>query len=181
MNILFALLALLLCCIIVQSIHHKKDRQQHGNLNHHNLGDDSYHHGTTKYTNRWVIEVTDDNPDTAASISDELGFHYHGKVGSLQNLHVVEHKTLLSGLNRTSDHHHRLITGHHKVVHARQERSLSRRKRYDTSARKQDPMYKQQWFLKNNGKKHTLSYLFSVPYYGSYRGKTFFSVDHLPS
>lgn len=165
MNILSALLVLLLCCPIVKSIHYKKDRYQHINLNHHNLGEDSYHHGTTKYTNRWVIEVTDDNPDTAASVSDELGFHYHGKVGSLQNLHVVEHKTLLSGLNRTSEHHHRLITSHHKVLHARQERSLSRRKRYDTSARKQDPMYKQQWFLKNNGKKkNTLSYSFFVPY-----------------
>lgn len=166
MHILFSMLVLVLCRSVVESIHHK-NRQRHGNHhldNHHHLGDDSYHHGAAKYTNRWVIEVTDDHPDTAASISDELGFHYHGKVGSLRNLHVVEHKTLPSGLNRTSDYHHRLISGHYKVVHARQERSLNRRKRYDTSARKQDPMYKQQWFLKNNGKKDTILILFFKKY-----------------
>ncbi|XP_066921515.1 neuroendocrine convertase 1-like [Clytia hemisphaerica] len=107
-----------------------------------------HHHGTGKYTNTWVVEVIDDHPDTVRKVTEELDLHYHGPVGSLKNIHVVQHKTLESGLNRTSDEHHKKIVVHDKVLYARQEQILNRKKRgYIRS----DPDYKKQWFLKNTG------------------------------
>ena len=147
----FFTLYALLCSMIAESQLLKRDHQNH----HHNQ---QYHHGTGKYTNRWVIEVSDDHPDTPITITDELDLHYHGPVGSLRNYHVVEHKTLSSGLNMMSDKHHKMISGHHKVVYAKQEQLLSRRKRYSVgvgnsgTTGKVDPMFSQQWFLKNTGK-----------------------------
>ena len=29
-----------------------------------------HHHGTGKYTNTWVVEVVDDNPDTVRKVRD---------------------------------------------------------------------------------------------------------------
>ena len=112
------------------------------------------------YSNTWVIEVTDDHPDTIKRVSADLFLHYHGPVGGMDNHHVVQHRTLKSGQNRTSDIHHKIITSHRNVKFAQQEKILSRKKRGGDDSVKasayssdggSDPDFKQQWYLKNTG------------------------------
>ena len=136
----FILYVVLLGCAILEA-----DFVHHDFGYHH--GD---HHGNGRYTNKWVIQLSDDHPDTPGKVSDDLGLFYHGTVGSMRHLHVVEHQGVSSGEKQTADEHHRMITSHQKVVYARQERMLSRKKR-GTLHGVIDPMFAQQWFLNNNG------------------------------
>lgn len=104
------------------------------------------------YANTWVIELTDDHPDTIKRVSADLFLHYHGPVGGMHNHHVVQHRTLETGKNTTADIHHKIITSHRNVKFAQQEKILSRKKRGGDD----DPLFENQWYLKNTGENYSI-------------------------
>lgn len=99
------------------------------------------------FTNTWVVELHNGHDErTAQEIADENQFTFIGPVGSLPNHYIFECKGINKRSRRSADDRHKNLLSHKKVLHAEQQKLLSRRKRGFS-----DPLFKDQWYLKNTG------------------------------
>ena len=98
------------------------------------------------YTNTWAVEISG-GPEIARDIAERNGFHYHGPLGSLDDHYLFEHKDVNKRSRRSADNHHAKLFEHVKVIYAKQQEVLSRKRRGFLN----DPLFGIQWYLKNTG------------------------------
>ena len=98
------------------------------------------------YTNTWAVEISG-GPEIARDIAEKNGFHYHSKLGSLDDHYLFEHKEVSKRSRRSADYHHSLLSEHGQVLYAEQQKSLSRKRRGFLT----DPLFGIQWYLSNTG------------------------------
>lgn len=97
------------------------------------------------YTNTWVIET--DNEENAKRIAKKYDFEYGGKIGSLDGFYLLMRNSVPRRRRRSVLQATRILRMDPSVKWSAQQKILTRVKRDF-----HDPLYKDQWYLKNNGK-----------------------------
>lgn len=105
------------------------------------------------FSNTWAMEVMG-GEDAARLLSNTLGFKYLGPMGSLKNYYMVRQykptstkRTRRSVDLKTKSLNYLFIDKNFKISLVEPQKVLSRKKR----DYKEDPMFKQQWYLNNTG------------------------------
>lgn len=101
------------------------------------------------YSNTWAVHI-EGGERKAREIADKHGFVFVRQIGSLEDHYLLEHKDVEKRRHRRSVEHHSLLEGETFVRWVEQQKILRRTKRgfQDFS----DPLFKDQWYLKNTGK-----------------------------
>ena len=112
----------------------------------------SEHH----FTNKWAVHIPG-GERVARAVAEHHDFEFHGGLGSLEDYYHLEHHGVSRRSSQSADDHHALLDSHPHVSWAQQQRIKRRVKRGYFS----DPLFGQQWYLKNDGE----SDLFPPNYY----------------
>lgn len=106
-----------------------------------------YTHGVAlcEYTNTWAIET--DSEANAKRIAQKYNFEYAGKIGTLDNYFLLEKKSFPRRRKRSGLKERITLDIEPTIQWSQQQKVLKRVKR-----RFRDNMYKDQWYLENNGK-----------------------------
>ena len=101
------------------------------------------------FTNTWAVHI-EDGVEKAEELAGKHGFHFHGQLGGLKDHYLFEHKNI-DTRSRRSIEHHTLLSKDESVRWAEQQQIIIRTKR-DEFKDFTDPLFKDQWYLKNRGK-----------------------------
>ena len=113
-------------------------------------------HNGHVYSNTWAVHL-EGGHRFAREIIERHGFHFHGQVGSLIDIYHIEHKEVSKRSKRCAEHHKEL-SNHPNVRWIKQQKILKRKKRGYFS----DPLFEDQWYLKNEGKYYISPFSFSM-------------------
>ena len=106
----------------------------------------STHKGAVcEYTNTWAIQT--ENEESAKQIAKNFNFEYAGKIGALDGYFLLVKKSVPRRRRRSTMHESRILNMDPSVKWSQQQKVLKRVKR-----RFKDKMYKDQWYLENNGR-----------------------------
>ena len=98
------------------------------------------------FTNKWAVRIQG-GERVAREVAEKNNFIFHGQLGSLEDYYHLEHKSVSRRSRRSADGHGALLENHPDVLWVEQQRIKKRVKRGYFS----DPLFSQQWYLKNDG------------------------------
>ena len=99
------------------------------------------------FTNKWAVHIQG-GEIVAREVAEKNNFIFHGQLGSLKDYYHLEHRSVRRRSRRSAGGHHKLLENHQDVIWVEQQRIKKRVKR---SYQGSDPLFKQQWYLKNDG------------------------------
>lgn len=98
-----------------------------------------------EYTNTWAIQT--DSEESARRIAKKYNFNYRGKIGELDGYYLLAKNSVPRRRRRSALYETRILDTDPSVIWSQQQKVLKRVKR-----RFRDEMYKDQWYLENNGR-----------------------------
>ncbi|XP_072272237.1 neuroendocrine convertase 1 [Pyxicephalus adspersus] len=106
-----------------------------------------------RYVNEWAAEIPG-GPDEAQALADDLGYDYVGQIGSLHNHFLFKHREHPRRSRRSAPHFTKRLTDDDRVSWAEQQYIKQRTKRgyvmkTDSEDLFNDPMWKNQWYLRD--------------------------------
>ena len=111
------------------------------------------------YSNTWAVHL-EGGERKAREVAEKHGFRFIRSFGSIEDHYLFEHKDLKNRRNRRSVEHHSLLQSEPSVRWLEQQKILKRTKRDFQDFT--DPLFAEQWYLKNRGKKRVPLILKSV-------------------